>query len=172
MGLTLKQVCEKVRDKFPKASPNIVEVAGDPYVVVAADAIVDVCRWLRDDAEMRFDLCASIAGQDDTKDFWVVYHLYSVPKNHRAVIKVKAEPRATIPTSMRVRGRCSVTESRAKAGGKQVKRMTTTRMSHTWFASHTGPIESAMSARCAALRGPLASRSQTPPPKSAPPKRT
>jgi NADH-quinone oxidoreductase subunit C len=93
MALTLKQVCEKVRDKFPKASPNIVEVAGDPYVTVAADRIVEICRWLRDDPEMKFDLCSSISGTDDTKDFWVVYHLYSVHKNQRAVLKVKAEPR-------------------------------------------------------------------------------
>lgn len=93
MALTLKQVCEKVRDKFPKASPNIVDVAGDPYVTVAAERIGDVCRWLRDDPEMKFDLCSSISGTDDTKDFWVVYHLYSVHKNQRAVLKVKAEPR-------------------------------------------------------------------------------
>lgn len=93
MALTLKQAAEKVRDKFPKASPALVEVAGDPYVVVAAESIVDVCRWLRDDPEMKFDLCSSISGTDDTKDFWVVYHLYSVPKNQRVVVKVKAEPR-------------------------------------------------------------------------------
>ena len=94
MALTLKQVCEKVRDKFPKASPNIVEVAGDPFVTVAAEAVVEVCRWLRDDPEMKFDLCSSISGTDDTKDFWVVYHLYSVPKNQREAFAMRAAARA------------------------------------------------------------------------------
>jgi len=93
MALTLKQACERIRDKFPNAVSNIVECPGDPYAVVAAEAVVEVCRWLRDDAETRFDLCTSISGTDDTKDFWVVYHLYSVPKNQRVVLKVKAAPR-------------------------------------------------------------------------------
>ena len=60
------------------------------------------------------------------------------------------------------------TAIRAKAGGKHVKSTTTTKISHTWLASHTGVMARAMSSRCAALRGPDASRSHTPPPKSAP----
>ena len=59
--------------------------------------------------------------------------------------------------------------SNANAGGKQVKSSTMARMSQTWFASHTGPIASAMSSRWRSWRGPRASRSHTPPPKSAPP---
>ncbi len=100
MSLTLKEVAEKARDKFPKAVLSIVEGHGDAFAVVAAEGIVEVCRWLKDDPEMQFDLCTSIAGTDDTKDFWVVYHLYSVPKNQRAVLKVKAGPREdpVVPT--------------------------------------------------------------------------
>ena len=44
-----------------------------------------------------------------------------------------------------------------------------TRMSQTWFASQIGPIACSMRSRCSFLRGPVASRSQMPPPKSAPP---
>jgi NADH-quinone oxidoreductase subunit C len=93
MSLTLKQAVEKTRDKFPQAVLRIVEGPGDAWGEVAAEAIVDVCRWLRDDPEMQFDLCTSVSGTDDRTDFWVVYHLYSVPKNQRAVLKVKAGPR-------------------------------------------------------------------------------
>lgn len=93
MPLTMKQAADKTREKFPKGVLNVVEGHGDPWAEVAPEAVVDVCRWLLNDPEMHFDLCTSISGTDDTKDFWVVYHLYSVPKNHKLVLKVKAGPR-------------------------------------------------------------------------------
>ena len=82
-----------------------------------------------------------------------------------------AEPRSTTPIRNSVSGTCRATEIAANAGGKPVNRMTTTRINQTWFASQTGPIAAAIARRCAAARGPLASRSHTPPPKSAPPNR-
>jgi NADH-quinone oxidoreductase subunit C len=93
MPLTLVQVYDRIKARFPEAVTAVVECVGDPYAVVKAASIVDVCRWLRDDADLRFELCSSISGTDDTVDFWVVYHLTSAAKNHRAVLKVKAEPR-------------------------------------------------------------------------------
>jgi hypothetical protein len=77
---------------------------------------------------------------------------------------VNAEPRSTIPTRASVRGMCSSVPIRAKAGGKQTNSSTTASTSQTWFASHTGPMEWAIRSRCAAARGPRASRSHTPPP--------
>ena len=58
----------------------------------------------------------------------------------------------------------------ANAGGKQVHRTTSTKISQTWFASQTGPIERLTSPRTRAPRSaPPAVRSQNPAPKSAPP---
>ena len=42
-------------------------------------------------------------------------------------------------------------------------------VSQTWLASQTGPMAFLIQVRCASLRGPVASKSHTPPPKSAPP---
>src|SRR5438309_9892514 len=42
------------------------------------------------------------------------------------------------------------------------------KINQTWLASQTGPMASATARRWSAARGPLANRSQTPPPKSAP----
>jgi len=56
------------------------------------------------------------------------------------------------------------------ARGKQVKRRTITTINQMWFASHTGAMASEMSSRWRRARGPEARRSQTPPPKSAPPR--
>ena len=64
--------------------------------------------------------------------------------------KVNAEPRSTTPIRNSVSGTCSATEIAANAGGKPVNRMTTTRISQTWFASQIGPIAASTARRCAA----------------------
>ena len=73
----------------------------DPWVTVDAGDLVDVCRFLRDDPRLRFDMFNSISGVDylepDPKKApkagfdphtEVVYHLSSLPHRHRFVLKV------------------------------------------------------------------------------------
>ena len=74
------------------------------------------------------------------------------------------------PILSRVHPTTDMAGAAAKAAGNAVNSSTITKISQTWFASHTGPMARSIAARCAALRGPRASRSSTPPPKSAPPK--
>jgi len=88
MSLTLKQVYEKTKAQFPDGVAAVVECPGDPYCVLTKAAVLPVCRWLKSDPEMEFDLLSCVSGTDDTKDLWVVYHLYSIPRNQRAVLKV------------------------------------------------------------------------------------
>lgn len=72
----------------------------DPWIEVAPAAIVDVGRFLRDDAELQFDTLSNLCGVDwletDRKKkpladprIEVVYHLFSLPLRHRLVVKVK-----------------------------------------------------------------------------------
>jgi NADH-quinone oxidoreductase subunit C len=74
---------------------------GDATACVSAAEIVSVLEFLRDDAactfEMLSDLCAVdyLEMPDDSgARFEVVYHLYSISKNHRVRVKarVPAEP--------------------------------------------------------------------------------
>ena len=81
----------------------------------------------------------------------------------------KAAPRNTIPATAMLNGTYSATPSAANAAGKAANSAVTTKISQTWFASQTGPIASAISARSRSRVGPRARRSHTPPPKSAPP---
>jgi NADH-quinone oxidoreductase subunit C len=75
--------------------------AMDPWVAVDAGDLLAVCRFLRDDPRLRFDLLNSISGVDylepDPKKApkagfdphtEVVYHLSSLPHRHRFVLKV------------------------------------------------------------------------------------
>jgi len=73
----------------------------DPWIEVAPDAIVEVCQFLKTDADWQFDMLNCITGVDylhtDAKKAkkagWephtqVVYHLSSTVKKHTLVLKV------------------------------------------------------------------------------------
>ena len=67
-------------------------------------------------------------------------------------------------------GMASVEAIEPKAVGYAVQKTVSTKISHTWLASHTGPIELWACSRMRSARGPSpATRSQKPAPKSAPP---
>jgi NADH-quinone oxidoreductase subunit C len=73
----------------------------DPFVVVEPAGLLEVCRFLRDDGRLRFDLLNCISGVDylepDAKKapkagfephVEVVYHLSSFAHKHRFVLKL------------------------------------------------------------------------------------
>ena len=83
--------------------------------------------------------------------------------------RANAAPRRMIPTAARKSGIASVEAIEPNASGNAVQSTTSTKMSHTWLASHTGLIERLMRLRSPSSR---AVRSQMPTPKSAPPSTT
>src|ERR671936_323066 len=83
----------KIKDKKPDAL--------DPYAVVEPADLPEVCRFLRDDPRLRFDILNCVSGVDyfepDPKKapkagfephIEVVYHLQSIAHRHRFVLKV------------------------------------------------------------------------------------
>ena len=89
MGLSFKEICDRVRSPFPSAILEVVEPNGDPFVVLDAATLIEVCAFLKDTPELDFDYLASLGGTDDLQNLWTVIHLYSIRRNHRFVIKVK-----------------------------------------------------------------------------------
>jgi NADH-quinone oxidoreductase subunit C len=88
-----QQFGERIKSKKPDAI--------DPFAVVAPGDLVEVCRFLRDDPRLRFELLNCISGADylepDAKKApkagfephtEVVYHLSSFTHRHRFVLKV------------------------------------------------------------------------------------
>ncbi len=89
MGLAAKEVYEKIQSRFPDAVVSKSEGgAGDPFIVIKREKLIEVCTWLRDDPEMAFNFLSCVSGVDDTQTFWSVYHLYSIPKIQNCVLKV------------------------------------------------------------------------------------
>jgi hypothetical protein len=81
----------------------------------------------------------------------------------------KAVPRKMIPATAMKSGTYRVDMSEPKASGKAVHSTTSTKISQTWLASHTGAIERWTIPRTGPPRSaPPAVRSQKPAPKSAP----
>jgi NADH-quinone oxidoreductase subunit C len=76
---------------------------GDATAVVRGEALTAVMTSLRDDAEFAFEMLSDVCAVDylpRTPRFEVVYHLYSVEKNHRLRIKVQLGAEAPSVPSM------------------------------------------------------------------------
>ena len=91
----------RLKDKFGDKIAGSNFEAIDPWVVVAPEGLVEVCTYLRDEPDLRFDMLSCISGVDffepDPKKAakldWephveVVYHLWSVPHKVSLVLKV------------------------------------------------------------------------------------
>ena len=61
----------------------------DPFIKVAPDRIKDVAQFLRDNEATAFNVLMCLSGVDYTGGkLGVVYHLHSMRRNHKVVLKV------------------------------------------------------------------------------------
>lgn len=94
-------IFERVRAQFGDWITGVNLEAIDPWVEVAAEGLDEVCRFLHDDPDLRLDMLHCITGVDyfepDPKKAqkvdWqphleVIYHLSSLVRRHRLVLKV------------------------------------------------------------------------------------
>jgi len=101
MTMTPAEIISILEERFGAAVTVKKADAIDPWVAVEAARLVDVCRFLRDDQRLRFELLNSISGVDylepDPKKAAkagfephteVVYHLQSFTHRHHFTLKV------------------------------------------------------------------------------------
>lgn len=92
-------ILARLRDRFGDRVVETHAHRGDHTAVLARDALVDALRMCRNDGDLRFDLLVDITavdylkfpGREDGPRFEVIYHLCSVPHNHRIRLKVRVE---------------------------------------------------------------------------------
>jgi len=90
--LPLPTVVTAVQSGVPGAVEQVSYWVGDWTVIVAADRLLDVMRFLRDDPVTAFDYCSDVTATDwppRTKRFDVIYCLYSIRLRHRLRVKVR-----------------------------------------------------------------------------------
>ncbi len=82
-----KALTALLEDALKEFKPQMGAILDEVVVTVQPQQVVDVCRKLRDDSKTAVDLllCLSVVDYEDR--FEVVYHTYSISKNHRFVIK-------------------------------------------------------------------------------------
>ena len=84
-----------------KSLIEAIEHAGEITLVVERDAIVDVCRALRDTSGLEYQQLMEIAGvdfPDRPERFDVNYCLLSLTKNRRIKVKVAASESTPVPS--------------------------------------------------------------------------
>ena len=94
-------VVDRLRALIGDVLLDAQEVVGELTVIVRREALLDVMRALRDDAELRFGQLMDIAGvdfPDRPERFEVSYHLLSLKHNRRIRVKVTADEEQIVPS--------------------------------------------------------------------------
>lgn len=89
-------ILEKIQAKFPSEILETHQERNELAVVIRKDRVYDFLKFLKEDPELDFDLLMDVCGADylnlktgSGPRFEVVYHLYSINKNHRLRVRVK-----------------------------------------------------------------------------------
>jgi NADH-quinone oxidoreductase subunit C/D len=84
---------EKLKARLPEGVVGVKEFRGDTTITVRAENLVETCRVLRDDPDLRYNLLIFVTGVDYYKmgpqpRFCMVYNLYSIPFQRRLFLNV------------------------------------------------------------------------------------
>ena len=86
-----ERAAEKLKERIPEAILGVEDMLGQAVVLVKPESIVEVCRFLRDDEELAFNLLSDLTAVDVFESeprFQVVYHLTSLKTHDRLRLKV------------------------------------------------------------------------------------
>jgi NADH-quinone oxidoreductase subunit C len=89
-----KKVIERLEAKFADTTLEAYEFRSELTIVISKENIVEVCKFLKEDNELRFDLLADLCGIDmntPSNRFGVIYNLYSYTNKHRIRLKTFTE---------------------------------------------------------------------------------
>jgi NADH-quinone oxidoreductase subunit C len=97
-----EKLLEKLNSRFRTSIENVNEFRGELTIGIKREDIVNVCRFLRDDEELKVDSLRDICGAERYKSgdrFEVVYNLYSLANKFRFRLKVSvSETLLHVPT--------------------------------------------------------------------------
>ena len=89
--MTNDQVRTALQQKFSTAVIETKEFRGELTCVISREAIVDVCRFLRDEPGLQYNLLVDVCGIDmytPVDRFGVIYNMVSIPNTLRLRLKV------------------------------------------------------------------------------------
>jgi NADH-quinone oxidoreductase subunit C len=88
--MAAQEIFARLEQQFPGKVHDFKGEIAEPYLTVDAAAIVDVCRFLRDDGGLKFEVLSDLTALDWPKEekIQLVYHLYSYTNKQQIVLKV------------------------------------------------------------------------------------
>jgi len=99
--MTTVEIHERLKARFGDDVGPLSEAKIDPWTVVKKERLVEVCRFLRSEPDLAFDLLEDLTALDWPKRnaIEVVYHLLSYGKLHTFKLKVEADrARPVVPS--------------------------------------------------------------------------
>src|SRR3954469_10943674 len=96
--MNVQEIQERLATKFGERIGALSPANKDPFVVVPAADIVEICRFAKEDEALRFDCLMNLSSVDWPKKNQIeaVYHLWSYSRRHAFILKVvldRAQPR-------------------------------------------------------------------------------
>jgi NADH-quinone oxidoreductase subunit C/D len=89
--MTFSIIYDKIKEKFPESILDYHRNFGDSTFTLKTEDLVPVCSYLKNDPDLDFNFMMDITAVDfpeREKRFEVIYHLYSLSKNHRIRLKI------------------------------------------------------------------------------------
>ncbi|MEI7812059.1 MAG: NADH-quinone oxidoreductase subunit C [Ignavibacteria bacterium] len=91
-------IVEKIRSAFNGALSGVNEYRGDLSLTVDSGKIAAICKFLKEDSELNFNMCEDVTAIDQathTNRFTLVYHIYSLENKFRLRLKTNIEAEMT-----------------------------------------------------------------------------
>jgi NADH-quinone oxidoreductase subunit C len=91
--MTFEEIHQRLAAKFGERIGALAPAKIDPFAVVPAADIVEICRYLKGDEELAFDCLMNLSSIDWPKrnQIEVVYHLWSYSKRHAFILKCQLD---------------------------------------------------------------------------------
>lgn len=87
--MTATLSADLIANRLADSVPGAVVESNERDVWVTAESVLDVCSFLKDDPDLKFEYLVSITAVDYIEHFEVLYHLVSMTHNHGAVVRTK-----------------------------------------------------------------------------------
>jgi NADH-quinone oxidoreductase subunit C len=91
--MTSQEIFDRLSAKFgtvPDAGiESKLDAPADPHIAAAPAHLKEIALFLRDDEELLFEHCSCLSGVDLKGKFAVIYHLASLTKKHKIIVRVE-----------------------------------------------------------------------------------
>src|SRR6202171_1959620 len=87
--MTFAEIQQRLAAKFGERIGPLSPRNKDPFLVVAAGDLVEICRFAKEDPDLAFDCLMNLSSVDWPKknQIEVVYHFWSYSKQHSFIAK-------------------------------------------------------------------------------------